>query len=284
MPDPRKTTTTKRLPLTGATAARLLTPLRAGMPALDSIHKTIAFAPKAGGPTYHIMRTTETDAYEQTPTALKLTKLLRAKGAPPSAALASAVKAKPSTGDNFAGNDRKAAKLSKAKPATKKFNDLKDLIASLAPESTMIKHKPKITTAPTFGRVKEEERNVGVAAFLYAASREADNDFHLIVGRDHTLTPEMYMTVEVSGLPPKGDATLDFTDLNAARSAFKKFFGPKLPGGTYDFYDPPIPIKIEGSLFFDITHATGSSPGPHSLKSRMPTIWEVHPLTSIELG
>ena len=149
MPDPRKTTTTKRLPLTGATAARLLTPLRAGMPALDSIHKTIAFAPKAGGPTYHIMRTTETDAYEQTPTALKLTKLLRAKGAPPSAALASAVKAKPSTGDNFAGNDRKAAKLSKAKPATKKFNDLKDLIASLAPESTMIKHKPKITTAPT---------------------------------------------------------------------------------------------------------------------------------------
>src|SRR5947208_3672889 len=132
MPDPRKTTTTKRLPLTGATAARLLTPLRAGMPALDSIHKTIAFAPKAGGPTYHIMRTTETDAYEQTPTALKLTKLLRAKGAPPSAALASAVKAKPSTGDNFAGNDRKAAKLSKAKPATKKFNDLKDLIASLA--------------------------------------------------------------------------------------------------------------------------------------------------------
>jgi len=54
------------------------------MPALDSIHKTIAFAPKAGGPTYHIMRTTETDAYEQTPTALKLTKLLRAKGAPPS--------------------------------------------------------------------------------------------------------------------------------------------------------------------------------------------------------
>src|SRR2546425_135542 len=133
MPDPRKTTTTKRLPLTGATAARLLTPLRAGMPALDSIHK------------------------------------------------------------------------------------------------------PKITTAPTCGRVKEEERNVGVAAFLYAASREADNDFHLIVGRDHTLTPEMYMTVEVSGLPPKGDATLDFTDLNAARSAFKKFFGPKLPGGTYDF-------------------------------------------------
>jgi len=80
MPDPRKTTTTKRLPLTGATAARLLTPLRAGMPALDSIHKTIAFAPKAGGPTYHIMRTTETDAYEQTPTRSQTDKITQSQG------------------------------------------------------------------------------------------------------------------------------------------------------------------------------------------------------------
>jgi hypothetical protein len=282
MPDPRKTTTTKRLPLTGATAAMLLTPLRAGMPALDSIHKTIAFAPKAGGPTYHIMRTTETDAYEQTPPAVRLSKLLRTKGAPPSAALASAVKAKPPKSDNFTGKDRKAAKLSKAQANTENFKDLQDLIASLTPENKMIKHKPKITTAPTSDRVKEEVHNVSVAAFLYAASREADNDFHLIVGRDHKLAPEMYMTMEVSGLPPKGSAA--FADLNSARSAFKKFFGAKLPGTTYDFYDAPIPIQIEGSLFFDMTHATGSRPGPSSLKSRMPTIWEVHPLTSIKLG
>jgi hypothetical protein len=284
MPDPRKTTTTRRLPLTGATATRLLTPLRAGMPALDAIQKTIVFAPKVGGPTYHIMRTTETDGYEQTATAVRLTKLLRAKGAPPSAALAAALKAKPSTGDTYAGKDREAAKLSKAQSTMKEFSDLKDLIASLTPDSDMIKHKPPITTAPTSGRVKEEQRNVTVAAFLYAASREADNDFHLIVGRNPKLTPEMYMTMEVSGLPPQGNAAFDFADLNSARSEFKQFFGAKLPGATYDFYDPPIPIKIEGSLFFDMTHATGTSPGPHSLKSRMPTIWEVHPLTAIQLG
>ena len=82
MPDPRKATTT-RLPLTGATATKTLTPMRPGMPALDSIQKTLTFAPRAGGPTYHIMRTTETDAYEQTPAALDLSKLLRTKGAPP---------------------------------------------------------------------------------------------------------------------------------------------------------------------------------------------------------
>jgi hypothetical protein len=284
MPDARKTTSTTRLPLTGATATRALTPLRPGMPAMDSIHKTMTFAPKAGGPTYHIMRTTETDAYEKTSTAVDLSKLLRTKGVPPSAALAKAVKKPPSTGDNYAGTDRKAAKLSKAQGATKVFSDLKDLIASLAPEKTMINHKPKILTTATSGRVKEEQRNVSVAAFLYAASREADCDFHLIVGRNHTLAPEMYMTMEVSGLPPKTDPAFDFTDLNAARTAFKKFFGTKLPGASYDFYDPPIPVKIEGSLFFDMTHATGGRPGPQSLKSRMPVIWEVHPLTSIKLG
>jgi hypothetical protein len=282
MPDPRETTTTKRLPLTGTTAKTPLIPLRVGMPALDSIQTTMKLVPKVGGRTYQILRTTETDTYEQTPAAIKLTRLLRTAGAPASAVLAAAVAAKRPKGDNFAGSDRKAAKLSKATGTLEKFNDLKDLIASFTPESKMIKHKPPIKTGPTSSRVKEEERNVSVAAFLYAASREADNDFHLIVGRNRTFSPEMFITMEVSGLPPKGSAA--FADLNSARSAFKKFFGAKLPGMTYDFYDPPIPVKIEGSPFFDMTHATGSRPGPQSLKSRMPTIWEVHPLTSIKLG
>jgi len=285
MPDLQKIATTSKLPLTGASAAKPLSLLRAEMPALDSIHKTIAFTPRPGAPSYHIIRTTETDQYETAPAARKIAKLIRTKGAPSAAALAAAVKAKPSTGEKFAGTDRKAAKLSKAEGEVENFGDLQDLIASLTPESDMIHHKPKkITTKATSGRVQEEQRNVSVSAFLYAASREADNDFHLIVGRDPESSPEMYMTMEVSGLPPKNDPNFDFADLNAARNSFKGFFGANLPGGTYDFYDPPIPIQIEGSLFFDMTHATGSRPGPHSLKSRMPTIWEVHPLTSIKLG
>ena len=120
-----------------------------------------------------------------------------------------------------------------------------------------------------------------VSAFMYAASREADNDFHLIIGRDPKVTPEMYMTMELSGLPPASSPS--FKPLKAARDAFKNFFktrvGSQLPGLTYDFYQPPIPVQIDGSLFFDMTHAQGSHPGPPSLKSRMPVIWEVHPIT-----
>ena len=139
--------------------------------------------------------------------------------------------------------------------------------------------QPKIGEAATSQRVKEEQRNVRVTAFLYAASHENDNDFHLIVGRKPTDLPEMYMTMEVSGLPSSGSAA--FQKLKAARDAFKAFFSAHLPPATYDFYHPPIPVMIEGSLFFDMSHATGQRPGPQSLKSRMPTIWEVHPITKI---
>jgi len=73
--------------------------------------------------------------YETTPAAVKLAKLLRTTGAPPSAVLAAAVTAKPPKGDNYAGSDRKVAKLSKATAALEKFKDLKDLIGSFAPEN-----------------------------------------------------------------------------------------------------------------------------------------------------
>jgi hypothetical protein len=236
---------------------------RAGLPAKDSI-TGVTTAGK-----FTIIHTQELDQYE--------------KGAMGPGLAVAAVAAAP-TGDNYSGTARKAAKLSISTAKTENFQDVKDLVQSLVPDANMIAHTPKITTTATSKRVKEEERNVHVTAFMYAASREADNDFHLIVGRNAKATPEMYMTMELSGLPPAGSPSL--TQLKAARDAFKKFFkdiGGKLPGLTYDFYQPPVPVEIDGSLFFDMSHAKGPHPGPPSLKSRMPVIWEVHPITKIVL-
>ena len=148
----------------------------------------------------------------------------------------------------------------------------------------MKNHEPPIDAHdPKSNRVEEEKRNIRVRAFIYAASREDDNDYHLILGRDPEKTPEMYMTMELSGLPPSSSSA--FKKLKAARDAFKKFYDDnlegKLPGTSYQFPDPPIPVEIEGSLFFDMTHASGTRPGPKSLKSRMPVIWEVHPITKM---
>ena len=247
-------------------------PVRAGMPAKDSVIGVTTPKPKlglVGGPTFRIIHTNEVDEYE----TVKTTPM----------ALAAASKKLP-TGDNFKGTARKAAKLSIANATTEKFSDVKDLIASLAPEKTMKNHKPPITTAATSNRVKEEKRNIRVNAFIYAASREDDNDFHLILGRDPEEAPEMYMTMELSGLPPSTSAS--FKKLKSVRDAFKKFFDDNfegtLPGTAYDFYDPPIAVEVEGSLFFDMSHASGSRPGPKSLKSRMPVIFEVHPITEMD--
>jgi len=239
------------------------------MPAMDGIHSRLAVqSPRRRGRVYTILRTTEIDSYEIEAAADER------RPVPGPTALAPA-------GDSFKGTARKAAKISFPSAATKAFTDLRKLIESLPADQTMEFHQPPITAKSTSNRVSEERRNVRVRAFLYAASHEEDNDFHLIIGRDPARRPEMYMTMELSGLPPK-KATA-FAKLKAARDAYKAFFGTNLPGMTYDFYDPPIPVRVEGALFFDISHANGQRPGPQSLKSRMPTIWEVHPITNIVL-
>jgi hypothetical protein len=253
---------------------------------------------KSKGRTYRILKTTEVDSYETTPTAEALRKALHGKLKPAPKAITAAAKlplgkrrpgkpprgGKPAPaagGDDFAGTARKAAKLSIAAAKPKNFNDVSQLIASLPLDAEMV--KLNISTAAGSTRVPQENRNAHVTGFLFAASREADNDFHLIVGRDPKAGQETYMTMEVSGLPPAGSPA--FGALNTARTAYKTFFGAaNLPGAGYHYYQPPIPVQIDGSLFFDATHSTGQAPGPPSLKSRMPTIWEVHPITNIKLG
>lgn len=291
----RKKAITQRLSLTGKQASAPLDLLRPGMPALDSIRddKT-TFTPTKGGPTYRILKTTETDGYETSAPALALRAATQGVLRPDPKALAAAdnlpvVKAQPGStleaaavSENFAGTDRMAAKLSLATATMQTYKNVSLLIDTLPSIAAMV--KLKISQEATSNRVSQEERNVHISGYLYACSREADNDFHLVVGLPPT-TPgqETYMTMEVSGLPPTSYPA--YPELNAARTAFKTFFKNKnLPGAGYHFYDPPIPLTAEGSLFFDVKHSTGIAPGPKSLKSRMITIWEVHPVSKIVLG
>lgn len=234
--------------------------------------KTVLFevpfsAPKAGGGKYRIIVTNEMDAYDR---PVPLASLM---------ATSAAAMAGPG-GDKFTGTARRAAKVSIANAPTEVFVDLKDLIASLPSKQKMVNHQPPITTSASSNRVAEEKRNVKLRVWLYAASRENDNDFHLIFGRAPNKTPKMYMTMELSGLP--SSTSNSFPKLKAARDAFKNFFGNQMPGTSYQHYVPPIPVELEGSLFFDMSHATGSKPGPQKLRDDMPTIWEIHPISRIE--
>ncbi len=241
--------------------------LAMAMPQADSVIFTDEFT-APGGNKFQVTKTLELDEYEEQRFESR-TDVFMANAETLS---------QPS--DNFRGTSRKIAKLSIADAETENFNDVKDLIETLPAHQTMVNHHPHISTGANSDRVEEEIRNIEVTAFLYAASREDDNDFHLIVGRDPGENEKMLMTMEISGLPPESSEF--FETLKSARDAYKEFFGNNLPGLGYDFYSPPIPITISGSLFFDMSHATGSRPGPSRLRPFMPVVWEIHPVTNIE--
>ena len=222
----------------------------------------IGTAAPAAGRQIRILRTLEVDEYEAPLEVADILPLTAPQAAP--------------TDNSFRGTSRKAAKISIADSPIKSFNDLNDLIETLEDHDTMA--NMDISKGANSDRVDEEKRNVLVKAFIYAASLEDDNDYHLIVGRDPNKAPK-YMTVEISGLPPSSSEA--FEKLDEARTAYFNYFGDGLPGASYDFYDPPIEIEIEGSLFWDVSHATGGRPGPAKLRPKMPVVWEIHPVTKI---
>jgi hypothetical protein len=214
------------------------------------------------GTTYRVLKTRELDPYERQPVA--------------PAELAAVVAAPAAASDDFQGTDRRDAKLSIVDAQTEDFADLATLVGSLTSDDDMVNHDPPLTRDPGFERVQEEDRNVHTKGFLYAASRENDNDFHFIVGTEPGSDPT-YMNMELSGLPPADSDTFD--RLKAARDAYTTFVSGQTPGAGYHHYDPPIPVEVWGSLFFDITHAHGPHPGPANLRPK--TIWEVHPISKI---
>jgi len=177
------------------------------------------------------------------------------------------------------GTARKDVKTSICHGAQEKtFTTLRKFLQWLPDDESMWDHDPPISTAANSTRADEEQWLVTVDAYLYAAKREPDNDFHIILGQKPSHA-ERYMTAEISGLPKSGHP--DRTALKSARDEFKEYFGDDLPeGDSYDHYDP-IPIRITGCVFFDASHHAGypNSPGPQGMKPK--TSWELHPVTEI---
>jgi len=77
-----------------------------------------------------------------------------------------------------------------------------------------------------------------------------DNDFHLSWSRPENYA-EMYMRWSCLACP--GQQRL-VRETNAARDAFKAFFGTNYRARLMTLR-PAIPVDVEGSLFFDMTHA-----------------------------
>jgi hypothetical protein len=180
------------------------------------------------------------------------------------------------SGDNFHGTAREAAKLSMADSTPQEFPDIGALLDSLPSDESM--RAKDISKAADSGRLPEEMMQVTITGFLCASSKESDNDYHCIVGVDPSATAR-FMNVEVSALPPSGSEFL--AAIRAARNQFKAFFSSgenALPTSGYEKYNPPIPVKITGSVFFDVDHIPPAV-GPTGMKPQ--SAWEIHPVREI---
>jgi len=175
------------------------------------------------------------------------------------------------TKDGFFGIKRKAAKTSIASGSASPYTVMSNFLKTLKPDSIMNKH-PLINSSATNNRVAEEKRNVKLTrVFMYAISREDDNDYHLILGD----AKGNYLTAECSGLPEQRSAS--YSRLEKPRNVLKSYFG-SVCMANYRKFNPAVEVEVTGSLFFDTDHDAGTV-GPLGMRPK--TAWEIHPVTNI---
>jgi hypothetical protein len=177
----------------------------------------------------------------------------------------------------FRGKDRAGAKTSIATGSTENFASVVPLLASIPADSLMLNHTPQIQKN-TNTRATEEERNVRVPAWIYAMKYEPDQDWHIIIGTDPSASgAKAFFNAEISGLPAATASS--FGTLQAARNSLGTLLNNNLPGSAgFRKFNTPMPVTVEGSLFFDVDHPAGAV-GPTNM--RPTTAWEIHPITKL---
>ncbi len=182
----------------------------------------------------------------------------------------------------FKGTARRVAKttifVTDAAPTP--FTNVSALIMSLPPDQTMV--GLNIPHGPNSNRVEQEKKNVVVTTFIYAYSKENDNDYHVIIGDPPTVpvANRKYMNVEISGIPV-GGTNDNRMQLWAVRDVFRAKYQLGVNGpNSYVRPNPPTPVRITGSLFYDIDHPPPHFVGPQSHKPK--TAWEIHPISKLE--
>jgi hypothetical protein len=185
---------------------------------------------------------------------------------------------KPCDSEFFDGSDRMAAKTSVVKGKPKTYNTLADFISTLPADAEM--GALNIPTGPTSNRVAKEKHNVHILkAYIYAYSRESDEDYHVILGTTDHKSTSKFFNMEVSGLPPETSTAYDV--LKSVRDAFTSYLKiDKCISGYRLFTDKPREVEVTGSIFFDVLHYTNHATiGPDGC--RPASYWEIHPATEI---
>lgn len=176
--------------------------------------------------------------------------------------------------DFYCGTDRGDCKTTLNDVDFVTYVDLPSFLSTLPSDKHMM--ELGISKASSSQRVKEEKQNITIErAYIYAIKHEPDKDFHVIIGDKEG---KHFFNIEVSGLPEEDQH--DFGKLLAVRLSVQSFFDKRVRiSEKYNKPDPPIPVRVSGSLFYDIDHAPGIV-GPAGYRPN--TSREIHPVSKIE--
>jgi hypothetical protein len=181
--------------------------------------------------------------------------------------------------DTFTGTDRLLPKTTIVDAEVEDFATVAALVNQVLTKNSDETMANMGITRSTDTRVDAEKRNVRVNGFIHAFKKEGDNDYHVILGDGPNAESAVYLNVEVSGIPV-GGTTANRKQLMAVRDQFKQTFNLSASGPKgYKRPNEPIPVRITGSLFWDVDHPPGAV-GPGDLKPK--TAWEIHPVSVIE--
>jgi hypothetical protein len=181
----------------------------------------------------------------------------------------------------FTGLSRMFAKTTNVSPQVyRSFRTMKDIFTKYRLPVDSIMRRLVTRKSP---RVSVEKKGVVLRdAYLFGFKKQRDNDYHLIVGDKPNIDKAFLMTMEISGLPVKNNAAL-VKARNDFIAAFK--INDNVAMQAYIlFTENPVPVHVEGPLFYDINHRSGSI-GPKNGKFRLKlkTAWEIHPITKFSL-
>lgn len=183
----------------------------------------------------------------------------------------------------FAGKVRKFSKtIPHSGGRAKSFKSIADLLEWLPSDSSMKFHSPKIDRGENGQRVEEEQKNIILKkVYILSIYREEDNDFHVVLCDIPVYDGKAALfSAEVSGLPSADQASSStMNDLEDVRETITNQLGDLNCGRTFMFKKGGLPVKIKGSLFFDIHHA-GQVHGRQGLHPK--SAWEIHPITKFE--
>jgi hypothetical protein len=187
--------------------------------------------------------------------------------------------------DVFRGSYRERAKTSFTNVRTEAVTDIDSILATLPSDAAMKQQYPELARKATRAnpnvspRATIERRNVRVRAWLYWTTKEADQDYHVILGNTPDLTAATtMMNSEVSGLPQSNPTQVTLT---ARRKDIRDILANH--NNQNGLFDPPVPVIISGSLLWDGEHPYPNTVGPEDLPAP-PKAWEIHPIRKIEVG